>query len=396
MISADPVSKTASATSDLTIHTSLPVPSAIQQIDGLQILRAVAVFLVAWAHAGLGLSFPGQRNLPDLGIFGIDIFFVISGFILSFIVLRARQPRGVEAAWYFLKRRLIRIFPIYWIFVALTFLRMWRGAQLRHMRFLPSLFLLPSPSYPVWWMLIPVAWTLVFEMFFYYVLALIQLFTVKRAVPCLIASLSLAVALGTIYSIRRPYLILVGNPILLEFVFGACLALLFRRFGRRRLMGIVLTLGGAIGAIAVRALCVHGAASMEMILADDQVWRRVLTWGLAAGTLTAGVIFWSPSPKGRPGKIAVVLGNASYSAYLGTSLALEFTFRGLFALLRDHPPFSTGVHFVCQVIGAFAVLVVGWVFYQFVEWPLLRKLQARFNSGKAIAARGSTAVREAS
>lgn len=393
---ADPVSKTALAASETTVHTSLPLPSAVRQIDGLQILRAVAVFLVAWMHAGQGLFFRSQRGLPSLGIFGIDIFFVISGFILSFIVLRARQARGPKAAWYFLKRRLIRIFPIYWIFVTLTFLRMWRGDQLRHIKFLPSLLLLPSPGYPVWWMLIPVAWTLVFEMFFYYVLALIQVFTVKRAVPWLIASLSLAVTLGTIYSIHRPYLVLVGNPILLEFVFGACLALLYRRFGRRRSIGIGLTLAGAIGAIVVRAFYDHGAMSMEMILADDQVLRRVFTWGLAAAAMTAGVIFWSPSPRGRAGKIAIVLGNGSYSAYLGTALALEFTIRGLFAMLRDHLPLSIGMRLVCQTIAAIAVLGVGWLFYQFIEWPLLRILQARFSSEKGSSAGRNRTAGEAS
>jgi peptidoglycan/LPS O-acetylase OafA/YrhL len=37
---------------------------------------------------------------------------------------------------------------------------------------------------------------------------------------------------------------------------------------------------------------------------------------------------------------------------------------------------------VCQIVAAFAVLLVGWVFYQFIEWPLLRKLQARLSSAR--------------
>jgi peptidoglycan/LPS O-acetylase OafA/YrhL len=104
------------ASSDFTIHTTLPLPAKIGQIDGLQILRAVAVLLVAWLHGGQMLGDWRVTELPHFGAFGIDIFFVISGFIMSSVLLRTKQAPGVHATWGFLKRRLIRIFPIYWVF----------------------------------------------------------------------------------------------------------------------------------------------------------------------------------------------------------------------------------------------------------------------------------------
>ncbi len=71
---------------DSGLHDDLPLPSHIKQIDGLQILRAVAVLIVSWGHAGLVLVWSAHEQLPDLGVFGIDIFFVISGFILASVV----------------------------------------------------------------------------------------------------------------------------------------------------------------------------------------------------------------------------------------------------------------------------------------------------------------------
>ncbi len=358
------------------VHAGLPLPSGLRQIEALQVLRAVAVFLVAWGHSGLAFTLPGARPEFDLGIFGIDLFFVISGFILSTIVLRSRERPGARAAWEFLKRRLIRIFPIYFVFAALTFLRALHTRQPVGLHYLPSLFLLPSPVYPRWWLVVPISWTLVFEMFFYYLLSAVQLVTVKHAVRGLILILCGAVAFGRFYSIRRPYLIVAANPILLEFVFGACIALIYRSFGGRRRLGIVLTLVGILAAFAVKLFFDTGATWMGMILTDDGVTHRAFTWGLAAALIVAGIILWSPSSKRKAWRASVVLGDSSYSAYLASPLALEFAGRAMESLMRSHAPLSGIAVMFCWLVMVAAVLAAGWISYQIIEWPMLRRLQS--------------------
>ena len=74
--------------------SALPMRSSVRQIDGLQMLRAVAVLLVVWCHTGQHLEAYHGRKFPGLNVFGIDIFFVISGFILSLVVLRNRGVPG--------------------------------------------------------------------------------------------------------------------------------------------------------------------------------------------------------------------------------------------------------------------------------------------------------------
>jgi exopolysaccharide production protein ExoZ len=362
------------------VHSGLPLPSSLRQIEGLQVLRAAAVFQIAWAH--VGQDFQSSAGAPpfDLGIFGIDLFFVISGFILSTIVLRSRERPGTHAGWEFLKRRLIRIFPIYWIFAALTALRLLLAHHELGVHYVPSVLLLPSPIYPRWWLLVPIAWTLVFEMFFYYLLSAIQLVTVKHAVQAMILILGGAVTIGSVYHIRRPYLIVFANPILLEFVFGACIALIYRSLGRCRLQGIILTVLGVICVIAVKLFFNNGATSMQMILTDDHVMYRALTWGAAAALVVAGIIFWSPSSKQAAWRGFVAVGDASYSAYLASPLVLEFAARALRAALRSSSPVSGGAVLLCWLVLSSAVLAAGWISYQLIEWPMLRKFQALFLS----------------
>lgn len=358
---------------DFTIHTSLPLPAKINQIDGLQVLRAVAVLLVAWLHAGQELAGWRVTELPHFVAFGIDIFFIISGFIMSSVMLRTRQIPGIRATWGFLKRRLIRIFPIYWVFALLESARLLHGHGFFMRNYFPSFLLLPGlyPHYPL---VVGFSWTLVFEMFFYYVLATTLLFTVKSAVPVSIAFLGTTVLLGQIFGVQRPVWITFTSPILLEFIFGAIAAFALLQFGQRRRFGIAMLIVGVAASLYLRANPDKGgAAGIGMMLSSVGAMRHALTWGLAAMMIVSGVVFWSPSIQSLPGRIVVILGNASYSAYLASPLVIEFTGRLLIKLGRHA---TVGEEVLFQTVIVLIVFLVGWLSYQFVEWPMIRWLHA--------------------
>ncbi|MEO7029183.1 MAG: acyltransferase [Acidobacteriaceae bacterium] len=359
------------------LHTTLPLPSKLRQIDGLQVLRAVAVLLVAWLHAGQWLWSLSSSHLPGFGVYGIDLFFVISGFIVSSIVLRTKQAPGPRAMWEFLKRRLIRIFPIYWLFALLEVARFLLAHRTGLRNYIPIFFLLPGLGYPEIPLLVDFSWTMVFEMFFYYSLAAVLLATVRRAVPVSIAFFCLAIVVGRFVGIQRPVWIIVCNPILLEFVFGAIVALAYSRFGRRRYLGIAMFGLGVAASFCLTAFPSVAATGLQMVLADAKVVARTMTWGLAAVLVVGGTVFWSPSVQRFPGRVAVVLGNASYSAYLASSLVIEFTMRLLIKVWGGRVPLSAGRVASYQTIGAVAVFAVGWLCYQFIEWPMLRWLQRK-------------------
>ena len=370
----DGISAIAQSSSDFTIHTTSPLPPNTRQIDGLQILRAVAVLLVAWLHGGQILGDWRVVELPHFAAFGIDIFFVISGFIMSSILLRTRQAPGVHATCVFLKRRLIRIFPIYWLFAVLNSLRLLHGRGFFLQNYFPSFLLLPGlyPKYPL---VVGFSWTMVFEMFFYYVLAAILLVTVKRAVPISIVLLGAAVLLGVAVGAQRPVWIILSSPLLLEFIFGAVFALAFLRFGQRRGLGIIVLLVGVAFSLYLRSHPQQGgAAGIGMVLSSVGAMRHVMTWGIAAVLIVSGVIFWSPSIQSLPGRIAVVLGNASYSAYLSSALLIELASR---LLVKFGGNATIGKEVLFQMVIVVTVFLGGWLSYQFVERPMIRWLQAK-------------------
>lgn len=88
--------------------------------------------------------------------------------------------------------------------------------------------------------MIGLSWTLMFEMFFYAVMAAILLVTIRRAVPAIMTFFCLTPMIGMIVGLRLSHWIVLCNPILLEFVFGMIIALAYRRFGSRRSFGLPL------------------------------------------------------------------------------------------------------------------------------------------------------------
>jgi exopolysaccharide production protein ExoZ len=361
---------------------TLPLPApGTSQIDVLQLIRAVAVLLVAWIHAGQMLVMEGHPETPDLGIFGVDLFFVISGFIMTTILARPRQTAGPVAAWNFLKRRMIRIYPLYFIVLGLALLR----AVLRHQHFsplLPTILLLPSPHPPYTIGLFNQSWTLVFEMLFYLVITAALLFT-RRAAQVAIVLLTVTVLLSTSFDIVRPVVVYLCNPIVLEFVFGAAIALIPRRLPTLRRLGpLLMLLGGAL-AVTLQALVPdtrHPAIAngFQMILANDSVFRRAGTWGIAGALIVAGAVFWAPHIQSRFGKLGLLLGNASYSIYLTSEYALQVGVQVLKHTARSAQHMRLMQTLVCQVLLVVLSCAVGAASYLYLEWPIVRRLQARF------------------
>jgi peptidoglycan/LPS O-acetylase OafA/YrhL len=257
------------------------------KIEGLQVLRAVAVLLVTWLHSTqLSDSFfsrpfdsVGTFRVANLGMFGVDIFFAISGFILTMVTLRPSGARPFRQAYTFIMRRLIRIYPIYWILLLLPIGRLLHQHRLHVGELVRSLLLLPGLSVPIATPLISSAWTLTFEMFFYATMTVLILFNPLKAAQKTVWTLLGFVLLGVVFGIHRPVLVLVSNPILVEFVAGALLA-------RADPAGLG-TIAGGLGLYSVRNL---GFPRQQLAPDQHHLWHtrvaavgNVGRRGLAAG-----------------------------------------------------------------------------------------------------------------
>jgi exopolysaccharide production protein ExoZ len=86
-------------------------------IDGIQVLRAIAAIMVVFYHARFSIP-SGAERLPSFSASGVDIFFIISGFVMSYTT--PFSAKHVADAWLFIRRRIARIVPLYWIILIWT------------------------------------------------------------------------------------------------------------------------------------------------------------------------------------------------------------------------------------------------------------------------------------
>jgi exopolysaccharide production protein ExoZ len=347
--------------------------------DALQILRAVAALLVVHRHCvevvRLHQEKPPANSyaLDKFGACGVDIFFVISGFILATVVLRT-DPQTPGLALDFLTRRVLRIFPIYWI-VSIFFLVLAATHNLLTPEgALNSYLLLPS-GYPLKAPLLIFGWTLMFEMFFYYLITFNLLFGKRVAVLRTITSILLLTGIGAFTGFQKTILILIANPMNMEFVLGCLIALAYARFGTRPRMGTAFLISGCL-ALATTVWLGYGRIDdAAFVLNGSESWARVLRWGIPAAAVTAGVVFRRGDIRSTVARFFARLGDASYSIYL-TSVGT------LFLANRFYRPFA-GLPPVLNVsLLIFLVTSVGVVTYARIERPITRLLSGKYETAR--------------
>jgi peptidoglycan/LPS O-acetylase OafA/YrhL len=281
----------------------------------VQALRAFAALSVAFVH--IAHDDIGNGGDPA-GLFkaitkffpwdaGVDVFFVISGFVIVHSSAGLFARVGGAAA--FLRRRLARIVPLYWImttaFVAVLLLSRAdiHGDIGGPVYIAASYLFLPWPRPDgVMQPALGLGWTLNYEMFFYLLFTPFLVFARRPAVIGAGILLCALVALGPVLSANSRQLAFWCDPIIMEFVFGMEIALIVS-------MRIVLP-------FAARALLVLAAIAAFHLDADG-VGVRPIIYGLPAMALVAAATLGPDRGiLGRVEKILVRLGDASYAMYL--------------------------------------------------------------------------------
>lgn len=343
----------------------------MQPIHSIQVLRALAAFMVAIHHVQpdaavvaqrFGLSFTRSDLLPWMA--GVDIFFVVSGFIMVHASQELFGRAGAPLA--FLRRRLARIVPIYWATTTLFLLIGFAVPAVLNSG-APSLAQILG-SYLFWpvvstqGMVQPVyslGWTLNYEMLFYVLFAAGLALPARWTLPAVAAVLALLVAAEAFAGPLSLPFGFWGQPIVLEFAAGMGLAVL-RRKGLR-LPGVLRI---AVAAAGVAVLV--GAAHLP---GTDGPWSSVLWRGgaavllmLAAGCGREGV----KPPK--PVRALALVGDASYALYL----VHPFVIRGLREVALRIGLASPALYIALALGGAVLASVL---IYRFFEKPATRRVR---------------------
>ncbi|MEZ2345470.1 acyltransferase family protein [Terriglobus sp. RCC_193] len=335
-----------------------------QKIYSIQHLRWFAATLVVLRHA-LG-HFPDEltsRNpLTRSGEFGVDIFFVISGFILWYISAQSR-PRPVP----FLLNRITRVYPPYWFFTlvmvatAIVLPKAFRFAYVKPLFVVKSLLLFPA-WHPVLHAInpvLPIGWTLQYEVFFYLLFALMLLLPPSRRLLGNLAALVLLVALGRLIHFSSPPLHVYTDLPLLEFGAGMVIGALYEK---RRLVPPVLGIVMAMAALV-------WMYPMTAFVASD---CRALAWGPPAALLVYGILSAEHGTRAAWNlRLLELLGDASYSLYLCHLFALGI----LRMAWKPFPQFGTTACVLYVLAATLLATAMGLLTHVYLEKPTVKAMR---------------------
>ncbi|MGL4609213.1 MAG: acyltransferase family protein [Trueperaceae bacterium] len=380
---------------------TIPPAQPRRTIHSIQALRAIAALLVVAAHVEAafrdspevaGIPWISQfAGLSGFGGVGVDIFFIISGFIMVYVgVPYFRKENTIQD---FLMRRILRIYPIYWLvslfLVGLatlkTILAIRAGQSfaesldfdLQWHRLLSAISLFPTYNelgdiQPI----LGVGWTLSFEVFFYLVFTLALSIGFRWTLSVVIATFSLLVfipwpignsALGNFFT----------DGILLEFPMGMLLGyavVLGKRPARWLLMScFVLSLVGYVIGILLQADFSH----------------RYLFRGIPSTLLVFSLVFWEICFGLRVPAFLVKLGDASYATYLVHTIVISYL---VFPIIET---ITLLQQINVEILGIFTFLIatfIGLMVYEVFERPLQGWLMKWYKSGQTARAQARESI----
>ena len=346
-------------------------------LDGL---RALSILGVVWVHTWLGTPYyEWLRTVPILrnGAFGVDVFFTISGFLITTLLLRERDKYGTVSLRDFYIRRSLRIWPLYYAVLLLYVVLVSvfeRGTDRGRVFFrcLPSYATYTYTWFAPWWSGEPgaifnFAWSLsTEEQFYVFWPVVIKLF--RRTWPILVMALVVTLRVADGYGLLQHWLpaASLANRIVASIAVPICMgALLAQVLHIPRGFGVLhRVLGSRVAAPAALVLL---AAS---VMPASAAWAP-LSWVMLPMFIGACVIrednglvkllHWRP---------LAFMGVVSYGMYLFNTLAVKAVRPVLGHIGIHHPlwvlPFSLGL-----------TVLMAWLSFRYFESPFLA-LKSRF------------------
>ncbi len=334
------------------------------KIESLQVLRAFAALSVVINHlwGECDTRFTQRFELNIIGSFGVDAFFILSGFIMCYKT-PGDEKFGLSAGIKFLKRRFERIYPVFLIILApVLFMYLKHTHPVSFYQVVGNIFLLPSfTSSTRYHMLVGPSWSLVYEMFFYiiYAVAMVVVKNKKQLVTYSVSFLVMMVLMVNGLSLRGPELgmanfsYMIGDPLMINFAMGCLYAQLFTRVQQVKI---------PLGIAAPLAL---GFFILGMCLADKG-YSRFIAFGLPAMAIV--IIFSLMASSGSAFyRLFVYMGDASYSIYI-----THFLTQTCVMMLFAHWSKNRDLY---GIIFSTLSVIIACLFYSLIEKKIMQAMQ---------------------
>lgn len=340
-------------------------------LQSIQYLRGIAAIMVVIYHLLPQMERKGYTLYwPDWLIGGVDIFFVISGFIM-WITTVNRNTTTIA----FYKRRIVRIVPLYWMLTSIVVVLMLVQPNLLQSTrydfwhvissylFIPSLA--PNSESELFPVLHP-GWTLNYEMFFYFIFGLLITLPERFRIAAMTAIMGLLMIYGISISNNAadtsPIVVFYTYNIMLEFLIGM-------------VVGHFYTKNNILASAKWGwSLLPTGFLLLGLLPETLASLPRIVLLGLPATLIVIGALKLEATPQLPKWPCLLLIGNASYSIYLSHALTLSAAGQ-IWRHTIEQASFLSYLLFGAVGIGA--SVVVGLLIYHFIEKPVTHWLHTR-------------------
>ena len=325
--------------------------------DSIQALRGIMALFILLEHV----------RFLFCGAFGVDVFFCISGFMIMFSSYKSTD--------YFMRKRLIRILPLYYLMTVGTFLllllfpSMFEQTKANPVFLIKSLCFVPfDVGNGVLQPILRIGWTVNCEMFFYFIFFIAMKISFRYRGAVCSAFLGIVVLIRYVSGLEVPFLKFYGDGVMLDFILGiSCYYIvrwLYETHQKKPFSKVISGIAMLVFAVVLIGL------TMTRKEIDIVGLRRPLTWGLAAMVLVISAFLIGLNVK-IP-KFFVFLGNISFSLYLMHYYPVMLLDRKVFDFSVATPKAVIGVFI--SVALCIAVAAISWFVMEKKFGNLLRKV----------------------
>lgn len=363
-----------------------------QTFRGVQALRGIAALSVMLFHFrwNINAQIPGRGDaLFGWGATGVDLFFLISGFVIT--LSAAKAPQGISGALNFLKKRALRILPAYYIILVISFFLTGAMSTFHYAdkteNFISALTFMPilpdhAPFYVDDGGMFGVRWTLNYEVMFYLFISVALLFAKRWVWAGVLFAATLVVLPLTLgyqltlqpagYKVDSALLGLITNPMTWLFLTGMLIGLALPYL--RWLSSSVMAVAAVCSLIAAAYFFSHGMYAGHGLLSSGWVYGLILlTFALSEDVIGRYV----PN-------FLIRLGDISFSLYLIHTLMNN-------GLGKRFESFGIEDGCVRFVVSIALSCLLAWLSWRYIERPFIRAGKIKTVSKEKNAAASSPA-----